>query len=44
MECLGKDVNRMVWGWDGLGWLGWKGWCRLEVKMLSLVGLGWVKL
>ena len=43
MECLGKDVNRMVWGWDGLGWLGWKGWCRLEVKMLSL-GLGLVGL
>ena len=21
MECLGRDVNRMVWGWDGLGWL-----------------------
>ena len=41
MECLGRDVNRMVCGggWSGVGWIG-KG-DGSGVKMLSLVGLGW---
>ena len=39
MECLGEDVNRMVWGdeewWMEL-WL-----VRLGVVVLSLVGCDW---